>query len=348
MLLLRRQIPPFVVVVTPRGETTSSKDTTSLTSANTSTHDDVPRPPEPTRALPYKQIVRTLDPPKHASVPRVLVVGYGQTRGGEQAWDSLRSNLLLPNRADLALLVPRGSKLQGLQRFARYVWYHDEYDDWGDALNEVEDADPAWHAVLCKRGHTFLGGVKHCHRGSAAGILLWYRWKLEKLLRTIEPYTVYVFTRLDYVYICQLKIENGDSILLPNDEGYQGVTDRFAVVPAKWLRTTLNVTRSLLSNPNATWVQETMKNKGRRGANLEQILLHYYTQHVKFKRREFLTAFTVRADGDPTRWSKGRCDNHTGWKLKYPKEIMRARRVCKTRVQNRYMFKATQPCHMNK
>ena len=86
--------------------------------------------------------VSTLKP-----VNRTLVVLLGNARGGEETWESLYTNLLDPQSADLALAFgdtasgARGQPLAGLSLGARakHVWFLHEPSDWGDVLDAAAE-----------------------------------------------------------------------------------------------------------------------------------------------------------------------------------------------------------------
>jgi hypothetical protein len=75
----------------------------------------------------------------HMKSNRTLVIIIGTLRGGEEAWTSMYQNLLEPNFADLALLVPKNTSRSSSSLFehAKFVWEHNEYDDWGVGIDET-------------------------------------------------------------------------------------------------------------------------------------------------------------------------------------------------------------------
>jgi len=100
---------------------------------------------------------------------KTLIIIMGTLRGGELAWQSFYKNLLEPNSADLALLVPRNTSRESSSLFNRskYVWEHDEYEDWGEAIDEVIGGDGTWrHIAIQNRAKGLLGGTKESVKGS--------------------------------------------------------------------------------------------------------------------------------------------------------------------------------------
>ena len=64
---------------------------------------------------------------------KTLVVVIGSLRGGELAWRSMYAHLLDLNSADLAITISNdalNATTASLVRRARYVWTHEEYEDW--------------------------------------------------------------------------------------------------------------------------------------------------------------------------------------------------------------------------
>jgi len=96
------------------------------------------------------------------------VVLMGTLRCGELAWSSLYSNLLDPNFADLALLVPRSSQRSAtLYERAKYIWEHEEYDDWGLAIDEfiVDSNSTGWRQIASNtQRFGIFGGTKESPR----------------------------------------------------------------------------------------------------------------------------------------------------------------------------------------
>ena len=79
-----------------------------------------------------------MDTERHVRFSRVLVIIMSTMRGGPLAWNSLIEHVLLPNNADLALVINNDTDPRNLLfGQARYIWRIDEFEDWGDALDMV-------------------------------------------------------------------------------------------------------------------------------------------------------------------------------------------------------------------
>ena len=72
-----------------------------------------------------------------AAKNRTLVILNGSPRCGDPAWNSLYTQLLDVNNADLALAF--GESLDwnsSLYSRAKYIWEFPELEDWGEALDQ--------------------------------------------------------------------------------------------------------------------------------------------------------------------------------------------------------------------
>ncbi|KAK3250291.1 hypothetical protein CYMTET_40341 [Cymbomonas tetramitiformis] len=190
----------------------------------------------------YLIAVGTLFAESQASTPspRVLVVVYGQLRGGRLAWRTLTKRILEYYTADLALLGPpkadQTNRASYLHQKAKYVWDVDEKPDWGVVLDDVSQDDQLrfkWRR-LCLIKEQFLGGVKPCNHSGSGGIQLAYRHLALQKISTAQLVSVYdwfIYTRSDYVYLCSplpIKLLPNDAIYLPTGQGYGGYTDRWS------------------------------------------------------------------------------------------------------------------------
>ena len=76
---------------------------------------------------------------------RSLVIIMGNFREGEKAWQTLYTNVLDENNADLALMIgeesPNATQSlypnNTLSKRARHVWTFPEYGDWPDAVDLI-------------------------------------------------------------------------------------------------------------------------------------------------------------------------------------------------------------------
>lgn len=86
-----------------------------------------------------------------------LVIIMGNLRGGEKAWESLYTNVLDVNNADLALMIGEESTNSTQSLYpnntlsgrARYIWTFPEYGDWADAVDLINGSE--WRQTVLPR-----------------------------------------------------------------------------------------------------------------------------------------------------------------------------------------------------
>lgn len=295
----------------------------------------------------------------HTMRNRTLVVVNGQLRGGERAWTSLLKHAV-PANADLALFVPQVSldknPNSSLIHEARFVNTVKEYEDWGVVLDEaVQEKCPSekgkWRR-LCDYEWQFLGGVAGgCKHMGSSGILLAYRYMVQKWLEAkIEKYDWVVYTRSDYLYLCDVPPNySADAIHVRLGEEYGGYSDRHTVMPRALSLKALNITLDLVCNSD--WYLEMalseempslkallgflLRERPRDVTNLETMLKVYFHERAALQVKQFpFPGFTVRRpEGDDGRWS-GPQDveefDLLGWgvKIKYVSEFEMAKATC--------------------
>ena len=280
--------------------------------------------------------------PFHHNANRSLVIIMGNLRGGEKAWQTLYTNVLDENNADLALMIGEESTNSTQTTYpnstlysrARYVWTFPEYGDWADAVDLINGT--AWRKDLLPRfieakSSGILGGIKGC-QGSGA-IIFMVRWFLnERLLADgiLEQYDRFVITRSDHYYECKHKFADLDltnnKMYVPEGEDYGGYTDRHLVVSRENIYEALDIFPEILRRP---YIVDNSKNHGH-GANPEYILKSVWGEHnltVSYLKRSFFTTATVN---DTTRW---RMAGHPvpgveGLYKKYRNEYTMAQFVC--------------------
>jgi hypothetical protein len=248
----------------------------------------------------------------------------------------MKQRLLVPLMADLALFLSERDNASYLESIAQYNWTYPELDDWGVVMDTVVQhhcPGVRWEGLCDVRYQylndkndqgpwgQFLGGVSRCEHIGSAGILLALRYLLQKKLQPLVPlYDWFIVSRADELYLCDhvpmLQMQKRrTNTPIGGDCG--GISDRHQVFHQNDVMKALNVTVDLLCRAEY-WIPFFHE---RRVANLEIVLyflLHELPQH-HFTR----TMFTVRAPGDPTRWSQG-----VYWKegarfnltIKYPDE----------------------------
>jgi len=188
---------------------------------------------------------------------RNLVIMIGTLRGGELAWESFYNNMLFPNSADLALLVPNTISQNSSSLFdqATYIWTHDEYDDWGDAIDEIAGISSKWRDVAKKQnGSILLGGVKIEGTEGSGAVIFMLRVFLSKILvrdSIIEKYDRFVLARSDHFYGCvhDLDLLDNQYLWVPEGEDYGGITDRHAVMNRSHILKALDILPPLVQHP---------------------------------------------------------------------------------------------------
>lgn len=140
---------------------------------------------------------------------KTLVIIWGNLRCGEKAWKTLYKNVLDVNHADLALLLGETrDTYQNATLFqrAKYVWSFSEYDNWADAIDEINGT--AWRTRLIPLLHkksTMLGGMqvngKNYHGSGAVGMTIrWYLMQRIQNLGLLNEYERFVITRSDHIF----------------------------------------------------------------------------------------------------------------------------------------------------
>jgi hypothetical protein len=262
-----------------------------------------------------------------------LVVLMGTLRCGEAAWNSLYSNLLDPNSADLALLVPRSSSRSAtLYERSKYIWEHEEYDDWGEAIDEyiVGSNATGWRHIA-NNTQTFgiFGGTKVSPRGSGAITLLSRVFLQERIksLGLVEKYDRFVVTRSDQYYLCPIDLGHLDNRFLwvPQGEDYNGICDRYLVSNNTHILDALNILPPVVVNPLRYW---DLSNRD----NVEKLLKRRWIEDGLWNdvKRFPRVMFTCAALGDISRWRRPMLSNEVfkGVYLKYEGEYNASLKTC--------------------
>jgi nucleoside-diphosphate-sugar epimerase len=268
-----------------------------------------------------------------ASEPRVLVILIGEARGSDYAWKSLDKHFLKPYNAHLATLFTTSSPMTILQeKMAQFVWTVPEYEDWGVVFNlasaECNDAEHLrdWH-MLFDIPEQWLGGIRGSGQPASAGILLAFRWLVQKHLIAhglLDKYDYFVLSRADLLYQCDhespLKFSE-DSLNVPVGENWGGYTDRHLVAPKALFMQAINMTSELVCRPQ--YWHNILKDIP--AVNLEKTLATMWKQ-LGLKVREYpRSMFAVKLPEDHTRWSKGHqnavLSKYDGLKVKYESEM---------------------------
>ena len=218
---------------------------------------------------------------------------------------------------------------------ATHIWEMAEYSDWGEPFDAV--AGTEWRKLCDLPKQHFLGGVRPCLHEGSAGILLYFRLALQRVIaekNLTKQYDTFVVSRTDHLYKCNhslLFLSDLNKVWHFEGEGYGGVTDRHFVVSANKVLQVLNVTYDLLVDPNI--MMEYAKNRDQ-PINLEVLTMDWYMRNrIEWTSSLPRTAFTVRGKDDPTRWSKGEFVHGHGLddlKVKYMEEYKTTMLNCKS------------------
>lgn len=276
-----------------------------------------------------RSIIEIQPPPpprKKSPDDKILVVVIGNHQGGNPASDSLVNNLIRPNRADLAIVVGRGTpRSPVLMNLSKYIWEHEEYgDDWSAALDSVGGSGKEWRSLaLANRGTALLAPTPEDPIGS--GAIVFYvkdfaRRRIQHLNLT-AVYSRFVITRADHLYACPLDLSALDSakIWIPYGEDHGGVCDRFVITNSSVLPTVLNIIGPLMHRRFHEF----------RG-NCERLLKRNLEDHglwqdvSRFNRVMFLGS--TQPEGG--RWSSGGKRLQCDVAIKYSKEYTAAIRTC--------------------
>ena len=268
---------------------------------------------------------------------KTLVCLIAETRASAITWPGIKFFVLDSLRADLLLCISVPEKYDfanPLWQFAKYRYSTPEFSDWGDAFDEVQQAQmqpakdqelPDWRLLLEIKDQ-WLGGVKGPgqHTGSAA-ILIYYRWLLLKFLQSeglLDRYDRFVLTRSDFVWKTHhppMSALDPQAIWIPDGEGYMGLTDRHAVLSRENIEIYLDIISPIVNEPDILFSE--MKHK--RNWNLEQFIDHSLARKkYRDKVRHFpYVMYSAREWGGTTSWSQGDWSDELGYYIKYKSEF---------------------------
>jgi hypothetical protein len=259
---------------------------------------------------------------------RVLVMLFGQPRGGEMAWKSIHRHLMQPNNAHLAtILTPiQGTDAESgrtmLEAMAHWAWRVPEPadGDWGVWMDKAAGLCGATNTSsltwvdLCQgpsgdRKFLLGGGFKKCPKnGSMSGVVLVYAWvATQKILawNLHRQYDYIFYSRPDQLHLCEhLRIAEMSRcrVGVPRYHDSKGYYDRHYVGASSAMLAAVNHTQEFVCNAGL------YANLTRKGVifNHESLMARVW-KRIKLPVWRFpMTMFAVRSQGDPTSWSTGK------------------------------------------
>ena len=229
-------------------------------------------------------------------------------------------------------------------------------DDWGTHMSDIKDSKRVWASACSKQvtkkvrrqvkkgwriiaGPVYLGGVGKCaHTNSKQGLNIAFRHLAQKSIRENNLQALYewfVFTRSDFLYLCNVPPLNSFSrsrVTIPHGQDYGGYNDRFHVIPSGLVLKALNLANDLVENWK-TYAEHPCPNSL---CNIEgAIRRHFKKEHIKVSRFNHPGAL-VHVKGSSLRYlvRADRNDRDSkylqtkGYVVKYPDEIKHARKRC--------------------
>eukprot|EP00397_Hematodinium_sp_SG-2012_P013745 GEMP01013966.1.p1 GENE.GEMP01013966.1~~GEMP01013966.1.p1 ORF type:complete len:698 (+),score=91.01 GEMP01013966.1:138-2231(+) len=186
--------------------------------------------------------------------PRILVIAYGNHRGGPEAWSSMIQHLVYPYGADLATFRnPASNETDLLTSHSKYVWDMKEYDDWADYFRWRTNNSKEFESYAQKG---LFGKLSPAPWQFSNTILLAYRHETLYQISAASlqsKYDYFVFTRADMYYACLHTSEvfsdpDTISVPLPLSSDWGGISDRHTVIPRKYLIPALDLVRPFLES----------------------------------------------------------------------------------------------------
>mmetsp|Transcript_6743 Transcript_6743/g.9792 ORF Transcript_6743/g.9792 Transcript_6743/m.9792 type:complete len:882 (+) Transcript_6743:72-2717(+) len=310
-------------------------------------------------SFPHQLFTTTI----HVKSKKTLVIIMGTLRGGEATWSSMYKNLLEPNSADLALLVPKKTSRSSSSLFdnAKYVWEHEEYEDWGVAIDKyIAGSDqrgwrniarrqkpPDFYNKTSKRYNKttgLFGGTKEDPNGSGAVIFLLRVFLQNKIkrLRLLEQYDRFVITRSDHYYGCLHDLNDLDNryMWVPSGEDYFGITDRHLVCNSSQVMKALDILPPVVTHPRRYW---------NFWGNPEKLIKLRWKQEglLESVRRFPRMMFTCAVQSDTSRWAQPQTKKGMvpeGVYLKYIDEYNLTKATC-NRTKNQFTGNTCKFCN---
>lgn len=163
---------------------------------------------------------------------KTLIILTGNARGGEETWESMYKNLMLPYNADLSICFGKTDNHNSLYKKSKYVWEIDEYSDWIDYYRE--NCNNFWHENLeyGKSANVLNSGII----GFATKHFI-----IKNYEKILLKYDRIILTRSDYFYVHRHPLLSNQHLWIVEGEDYGSYCDRFYVFPSKYCREVMNI-----------------------------------------------------------------------------------------------------------
>jgi len=269
---------------------------------------------------------------------RTLVCVICQTRSWELTWPKFKKNVLEALQADLALCISVPDNYNYLNPFwqhAKHKIVFPEYDDWGDALDYIQEVElnfdtsnrPDWRQLHGVTHENWLGGVKRDGETlpGSGGIIFTARWYLLRYIESeklFDKYDRLIVTRSDFLHNVvhpNVTIFDPNYIWVPDGEGYGGITDRHVILSKHNYKQYLNLFANIVLRPDDYFYK--MINYSWNCERFLKLNILEQRRSIKFYPYHM---YTVRQSNDQTTWAKGSYHSEHGHYIKYDHEYSAA------------------------
>lgn len=260
---------------------------------------------------------------------KTLIVFLCEDRELGRNYQSIKSNLLDPLKADFTVFGVTNPRTRSLDGYARMDgWEFDEPADWSRAYEQI-GLDLASQRKYVDLGEMFFGGLGLDGSLGSGAIIFYWRYLLGKQLisPTIQlDYEWYCITRSDFYWnapVPPLSNLNEETVYFLDGEFHGGVSDRFVLFHRSNLENVAAACDRLIEYPELTYAEL----EGTEDLNPERFLSIEWQRLGVFNDVKFLpyVGYSVRSKDGVTRWSGGKWSKSEDAYVKYPAERRQAR-----------------------
>lgn len=245
---------------------------------------------------------------------KTLIVLTGNSRGGEETWQTMFKNLMEPYNADLALCFGfTNNKKNSLYKEAKYIWEIEEYQNWIDYYYK-NFTNNNWLKVFeANKISGLMGGINDA-TGSGAIVFAIKDFLIKNYKNILQTYDRIILTRSDYFYIDKHPVlPNDDSFYVTEGDDWGGIHDRFHIFNSKDATNALDLANFICENHELI-----LKYKN---INPERVLELFFKTNGVWERIKRIkrVQFTVACGNDSTRWKKAtlKLKDYEDIKIKY-------------------------------